>query len=219
MIINTTDKVGADVLRESGCVVIGLSIRNSYFTEDALKQLLAWSNDNFQHIYIMIPDKPAIHTLQALGYEFKKAKEKAMLASNNLENKCNRIIEQLTANDRFKIIRWDYIEANSSYVAALEQLTKLYSSNKQFQHDARSATQEVLKHNTDSILAAEAIEIGVQFLLMELAFIAHAADVLDQPHTAYIYHKEMPILENLLSGKYNLKAPGNAGYIIAKTQL
>src|SRR4051794_21992670 len=109
MKIIKNDNVGEKTFKEHQAVLIGLSIRNSYFKEKSLLQILQWSAENFKQVFIMCPDVPAISTLQSLGYDYQEAKEKAALASNNLENKCNRIITQLEIKEQARFLRWNQL--------------------------------------------------------------------------------------------------------------
>ena len=93
----------------------------------------------------------------------------------------------------------------------------LYEKDDTFRNDARDATKQVIEHHGTELPMEDAIDIGIEFFLKELAFILNAADILGIPKSAYLYHKEMPVLEKLLDGKYNFTPPQNNGYIICET--
>lgn len=215
MIIHSHSKVGKEALEEKEAVLIGLSIRNSYFKDENLHKLISWAKDNFKHIHLMCPDEPAIDTLMALGYPANKAKLKATLACNNLENKCRRIMEQLGIDAKF--IRWDDIKNHDGYTTVYQQLKELYENNPEFHRDVRDTTQEVIENHGTTLPMEEAIDIGVEFFLKETAFILNAAEILGVPKSAYLYHNEMPVLDKLMNGEYGFTAPGNTGYIVGET--
>lgn len=217
MIIHSKSDTGDKAFKEKEGALIGLSIRNSYFKDENLHELISWAKDNFKHVNIMCPDQPAVHTLRSLGYDEKKAKEKANLACNNLENKCKRIIEELGIAGRSKIIRWDDLEKNEKYNSMYRKMKELYEKDSAFRNDARGATKQVIEHHGTELPMEEAIDIGIEFFLKELALILNAADILGIPKSAYIYHKEMPVLEKLLNGEYSFAPPKNNGYIICET--
>ncbi len=214
MIIHSHSKVGKEALEEKEGALIGLSIRNSYFKDENIHALISWANNNFKHVAIMCPDVPAIHTLMSLGYPENKARQKAMLACNNLQNKCERIAKELGVPIRF--IRWNDIENDQRYISIYDALKDLHKNDAEFHRDARETTKEVIDHHRTALPIEEAIDIGIEFFLKEMAFILNAADILGIPKTAYLYHKEMPVLENLLNGKYQFTPPANTGYVICE---
>ena len=99
MEIIETSSVGKSVIENHGRILIGLSIKNSYFKDGNLKKILEWVSKYFVHGYVMIPDEPAIYTLMSIGYEENRARTKAVLEANRLENKCYRIIEDSKLNN------------------------------------------------------------------------------------------------------------------------
>jgi hypothetical protein len=59
----------------------------------------------------------------------------------------------------------------------------------------------------------EELELGVQFLLKELAFISEASMILSQGKVAYVYHQTMHIFKEILEGEYSFRASTGVGYI------
>ena len=147
MIIHSTSPLGEKVLAEKTAVLLGLSIRNSYFKEENLQELISWAQNSVAQVFIMLPDVPAISTLRSLGYDENKAKATAMLACNNLENKCRRIMESLGATENVRIIRWKDQEGNKAYETMWENLTKLYEKETDFRSDVRETTMGVIEGN------------------------------------------------------------------------
>jgi len=217
MVIHSKSDTGNKALKEKEGALIGLSIRNSYFKDENLHELISWAKDNFRHVNIMCPDHPAIHTLESLGYDEKTARSKATLACNNLENKCRRIVQELGIDDSTRFIRWDDLEKNDKYNIMYRQIKELYAKDNDFERDAREATKQVIEYHGTKLSMKEAIDTGIEFFLKELALILNAADILGIKKSAYLYHKEMPVLKKLLAGKYNFTPPQNNGYIICET--
>lgn len=128
MKINEISTVGESVIRDKGSILIGLSIKNSYFKDENLKKVLEWSSDHSNDSYIMIPDKPAVYTLMSLGYEEGRAKTKARLEANRLRNKCERIIDESKLSN-ISIITWDDIEGNRDYANSLAKIEHSYETD------------------------------------------------------------------------------------------
>ncbi len=206
-------EIGEKVIKNKTNILIGLSINNSYFKDGNLEKIIQWSAENAKRIFIMIPDKPAIFTLMSFGYSEDKAKAKARLESNRLENKCRKIIKEKELKDVI-IIRWSDIESNSYYIEYLEKIKNLFRQNEEFKIDIENTTRGVLKNNVTDLDEGRAIEIGVNFLFQELAFISNAARILDLDKIAYLYHSTMPVFKNMVEGRYPLDTH-NVGYITA----
>lgn len=208
---------GKEAVEQKEACLIGLSIRNSYFrSEDNLIEIYKWASQNFSQIFVMIPDLPAIHTLQSLGYPENKAKSKAQLAANALQNKTLAIAERLGITAKIMVIRWADLEEKLPYLHSLRQLYDLYQQNVDFRNDVESVTGSVIGGHGTTLNEKEAVEIGVLFILKELAFIANSAAILEVPHCAYVYHRVMPVHKAMLEGKYGVEFPQNSGYIIAE---
>jgi len=219
MIVHEMSTIGESVLRNQQAVLIGLSIRNNYFKEDTIEELTRWASNNFGSLVFMLPDVPAMDTLCGLGYPFTKAREKAMLACNNLENKCQRIINKLDIAEKANIVRWAHLEGNSVYRKSFSRLSELYKNDDLFRKDARNATRHVMLSQETVLPIEESIDVGVGFLLKELSFIAAASEVLELAcATAYLYHRPMPVLHKLLSGQYAYSPSSMNGYIICEVE-
>ncbi|MCL5407244.1 MAG: tRNA-dependent cyclodipeptide synthase [Patescibacteria group bacterium] len=216
MKIISQSSAGKESIENHDSALIGLSIRNSYFKEDNLKELIKWADENFANVFIMIPDIPAVDTLKSLGYNENRARQKAQLASNNLENKCISIIEEFGIEDKSKIIRWEDVINNPEYTSSYKKLCDLYELDQNFKQDVRDSTNAVIEFHGSDLPSEKAINIGVGFLLKELAFISESAKILGVKKCAYIYHRPMSVYENLISGKYNIKTHENSGYIICE---
>ena len=139
-------KIGEKVLENKSNILIGLSVKNSYFKEEKLRELIRWSCDNAKQVFIMIPDEPAVFTLMSFGYDEVKAKAKARLEANRLENKCNKIISEHDIKNAF-ILRWEDFKNNENYVEYLSEIKKLYEEHTAFKEAVRLTTEEVVLGN------------------------------------------------------------------------
>lgn len=201
--------VGQDVLTHTGAVVVGLSLENSYFNYENIKSICAWAQERKLAIYVMIPDEPAIHTYMACELSREKATQKARLKANNLENKCLRVSKELGI--QVAVIRWKSVRTRDKYRKTLSHLQDLLAINEKFKLDAQKTTRMVLEGKNIKVSEAS-LELGIQFLLEELAFISNAHHFTGDK-SMYLYHKPTPVLKNLLAGKYgeeNLEV----GYIV-----
>lgn len=214
MKIVETSTVGAAVLQSrTQTIVLGVSINNSYFKEGNLEQLLLWAPQYAGRVYVMIPDEPMISTFMELGYSEKDAIKKSRLKANNLEAKCRRVIIKHTLF--INVVRWRDIN-RVEYTKALSAITALYELDTSFQNDIYRATESVIHSNGVVNPSGQQIDIGVNFLLKELAFITYADQILVKEKVAYIYNKTTEVLRYIIDGKYMFKASPNIGYATVK---
>lgn len=211
-IIESSDGLD-DISNYRYSLILGISINNSYFNCENLEKLISWAVIQSNHVYIMIPDEPAIHTLMAIGYQRKEAENKSRLKSNALTNKCTRIIENLSQKDVIHIIRWKDLVNNNHYKKAYYLIEKAYEYDYAFRYDIRETTRAVLDSSVQNS-TKENIDTGVIFLLKELAFILYSNLILNEEKTLYMYHKTMGILKNILRGEYqHLEINTNVGFV------
>jgi tRNA-dependent cyclodipeptide synthase len=192
--------------------IIGVSINNSYFKDENIRNLLIWASSFAKSLYIMIPDEPAIHTLLALGYSKEKAERKARLKSNNVENKCVRIISDLKIKNVI-ILRWKDIKVSPLYVKRLNEIRSLYTSDQFFKDAIDSTTKNVILGNISGVITNEQINLGINFLFEELAFILHSTIILGESNVMYVYHKTMELMKNIIAGKYDISSSLNVHFI------
>ena len=197
-------------IQENQALILGVSINNSLFTNNEyLIKILTWASLFSKKTYIMIPDEPAQHTFMAIGYEEKKAENKARLKSNNIQNRCIEILKNYQIAN-VSIIRWKDIVGNVNYQNSLSEIEKAYQTDISFQEALRSTTSEVLFNSLKKMPQESNIDIGINFLLKELAFICYANSILNEERIAYIYHNTMVVMKNIFDGRYSFKAsPGN----------
>ncbi len=202
MNITEISPLGEQTIKNEGTAILGISVENSYFNEKNLRALIAWAEINFSKIYIMIPDEPAIYTMMAKGYSKTKASTKARLKANALENMCHKITYLWTTE--VEIICWNSIQQNIAYKMSLAKVQTLYEFDTTFNQMVRSTTKEVLTKNSNEVLE-ESIDLGINFLFQELAFISNARQILGESLISYVYHKTMPVLQYVLDRHHVLQ--------------
>lgn len=100
----------------------------------------------------------------------------------------------------------------------LQELTRLYQENNTFHEDLRETTKEVITNQGTTLEMEKALDIGVTFILQELACILNATNIFKVKSCPYVYHQEMPVHVKLLNKQYPFEPPQNGGYIIAKAK-
>jgi tRNA-dependent cyclodipeptide synthase len=200
--------------------IIGMSPGNSYFKDDEIKYLLKTAVDRYGRVAVMIADIPAISTYIALGYPENRARrDKALPQGNLLKNRTERAIVQLGyTKDQVRIIDWENeVEPNKDYQESYAHIRSLYESNEQFEKDADETTKGVITGSKKEIAdVASATKIAVHYLLSEFAFLDFAPKFLDAEKVSYVYHKNWPVYENYIAGKYDEKSKDHVDFLLVE---
>ncbi len=173
----------------------------------------------------MLPDKPSVFTLEALGTGHDKAVSKSRLDFNRYSNMIRGELVRLLQDEQGgKLLRWETVEGNTAYSTCLDALQNLFASNAQFQTDVRSETERMLVGNLGEEVFGNMENherekrtlMGVQFLLMELSCIVSSANLVGSELCVYIYHRPMEVMRKLLDSEYSGFRSANAGYLVYK---
>lgn len=186
--------------------VIGMSPGNSYFKDDEIRHLLKEVVRRFGKTAILVADTPAISTYVALGYPESRARNKAIPKGNNLKNRTRRIASELGfSQELVRIIDWDAeVAKEKNYLVAYQDIEELYQKNEKFQKAVDQTTQAVLVGSDKNIPdLALATKTATHYLLSELAFLEFAPTFLESDKIIYVYHKNWPVYEEFIAGKYD----------------
>lgn len=192
--------------------LIWMSAGNSYFREEVIEELIRFAVEKFDRVIAMAPDEPAEHTYKAWGYEESKAKRKARLNANLLQNRAKRIKERLKkegVNGNLKVVEWiDEVLPHREYQKKYSEILELYKTNKEFRKDAEETTKAVLESKFEHV-PEEAVREAVHYLIKELAFVWASLAIYNAKSVSYIYHNRWLIYEKFINGKYDgIKKPG-----------
>lgn len=203
------------IAAQKGCVIVWMSIGNSYFNKKSIQEIIDFTKSNFHKIKFLIPYKPAIYTYKAIGYDEEKAITKARLWSNRLKNHIhNNIVKEINTSN-IDIVNREEVIDNDSYKENSKYLQNLYKKNEDFFHDVNNSTEAILKGRIKEwVNIEEWIKIWINYLLEELAFILASPQIFNVEETAYIYHKRRPIFEKLIHGEYDGIVRFNNGFIL-----
>ncbi|MGV8150144.1 MAG: tRNA-dependent cyclodipeptide synthase [Candidatus Woesearchaeota archaeon] len=209
-------ETGYQIIEKKGTAIVGMSPGNSYFKKETIEELLTECTKIFSKILIMIPDKPAIHTYNALGYAKTKAERKARLSSNALINIINGVLPTIKEkyDGEIRIATWDDGVAKSEeYHKELNDLLKLYESNINFKEDVRTTTKGVIANKIkDGQDIEKSIDEGIKYLLSEFAFVS-ACSKINNEEIVYVYHNPWDVYVNYVNGAYDEKK-SNLGFAI-----
>jgi cyclo(L-tyrosyl-L-tyrosyl) synthase len=199
------------------CPIIGMSPGNSYFKDDAVRFLLSETTKTYGRAVVFIADIPAISTYEALGYDRKKARNKAILKGNNLKNRTLNMMKEVgLGEDTVRIIDWDTdIAPSKDYKKAENAIDLLYKESPPFREAVQEATRGVLENSkSDAVITLESLEKGTHYLLSELAFLEFAPSFLDVEKIVYVYHRQWPVYEQFIAGAFDGKKRDQLGFLL-----
>lgn len=204
----------------SSHVCLGISPFNSYFTTPRMVSLIQWAQETFEQVEFYIPDEAAAYTLQALGYEPKKAMHKARRQGNYLKNKIKSACAEAG------------LENPSIYDAArlreIPAYTDLHAEAKRrftedsVLHEAIMTTSSWIldKRLPDGVAPSEEQNLlAVQYFLEELPLFIDTGAIMQQEQSVFVYHQRVSFLERLFAGELPWKpAAGQSFWVVSEPQ-
>jgi len=201
--ISTTCSV---VYNKQEQVILGISPFNSYFSLETISYLVSWAKREFNSFYLYIPDKPTTFTLQALGYDEKKATKKARRQCNYLKNKmtnalkANGIAEE---NATDFIIDSNRLSNNAVYLEKLNHCFDLFDQDSDFQAGCLSSSRWVLESQLDdeSLITEKALFKAAKYFLAELPLFLWSSEIMNNKSTLFGYHNCPEFLHQLFTDR------------------
>lgn len=201
------------ILEESSALLVGISLYNSYFTQEKLNELIRWTSVYKKRTLAIVTDLPVMHNLIAMGKTEAYAKRKVRRHGRNMELRCERAIS-LSGSSLTQIHLWDKFVGHQVYQRGLEKMNHLYVRDAHFAICARDMTQQVLNNKLGVYANDDEVEIAVSFLLEELAFLCWSDNLLGEDSVTYIYHQEMVILSKLIRGEFDIEISSNVHHLV-----
>jgi cyclo(L-tyrosyl-L-tyrosyl) synthase len=184
-------------------LAFGVSLYNSYFTEDRMTRILQAVASPNRKICFVIVDLPVAHNLRAIGKDDPYIEKKIRQHGNNITNRCRRAVE--ASGVEAAIMNWGDITSSEMYRDGVERFRKLYDQDTRFRLEARKVTSGVLFNKLQVRATEQQIDVAVSFVLEELAFFWWGDEILGEDNLVNVYHSEMQILSDLIAGAYNIE--------------
>jgi tRNA-dependent cyclodipeptide synthase len=177
----------------SAAVLIGLSLGNSFYNSENIPRLLQQWQYKTHRIITFVPAEPSIHTYMAKnpnGNRVAVAKKCRQYATHihKIVEKCNQ--------KNVENCKWlDLIALNPTvYDTSMTKIFALYQQHTEFRRRIDELTLGVIGMTGD-------LAEGVKFILKELAFIVVAPEILGEESVIYSYHRDFPIVADLVEGR------------------
>lgn len=196
----------------------GMSPGNSYFNFERVRELLRWAIEEFDRIHVWIPDTPTAFTLEAIGYDPRRAAQKARKQSRCLRNRVVRAIEAIGGHDPdAMIVTWSDVQDHPAYVRRYRDAVTAFEEDPVFRHACLEMSRVVVeKHAKPGVAISEQrLALAARYVLAEVPFFVDAATIVGAPASVFCYHRPEPFHDGLFGGRYTVRPASNQGYVIA----
>lgn len=198
-------------------VCIGVSPFNSYFTIELLTELASWGLANFQSCHFFVPDEAAAYTLEALGYEPTRARQKARRQGRYVYNKIHHALDTLlVGRPQDLILDMERLNANEPYVTLRCEAEDLFENDLNFRAECLEASNWVLdrKLPDGQRPTEEQLRLAVRYFLAELPLFAGSGKIVGQPSSMFVYHQRVAFLEKFYHRGLSWLPQSGQGFLV-----
>ncbi|WP_294962989.1 tRNA-dependent cyclodipeptide synthase [Sulfurimonas sp.] len=188
------------IYKEKELAFIGISLGNSYYTEDRLKLILSGFSSIFKNVAVLLADDLSIHNYRAIGYTEEKANKKLkkeMKSTRSRILKTIKYVEEKSNKTNIKFYQWKDVEQSLAYSKAFKSVEEKYNNDENFLHGVQKLTLNVLKKYTSDTQEEFVIDEGKYYILKELAFGLCASEFFKSSVLSCSY-SDFPIYRDLL---------------------
>jgi len=184
---------------------IGISLGNSYFSEERLELILKSFSMNFKRVVILLVDKLSMHNYRAIGYDEQKIKKKVKANSHRAINRISRAIEKtksVSKKENIEFYQWSDVEAFDAYHDALEKITQLYETYDQFKDTITEITKEVIEKYLHEQFNETFLNESKWYFLKELAFGSCINDFFHEENVLNCYYQDFKFYREFFENDY-----------------
>lgn len=211
----TSDCAAALAAREHVCV--GVSPFNGYFTPGRIAWLADWALRCFDSAHFFVPDLPAAHTLEALGYPPERAAHKARRQGTYVKNKIGRALAGLGVTDPEPYILDSHaLQANPAYGKGLAAAQELYEREARFRTACLQASRWVLNAREPidgQPVDHQRLQRAVRYFLAELPLFTDTVGIVNRQASVFCYHQSPPFLERLYRRELPCEPTPGQGFV------
>ncbi|RZS39241.1 cyclo(L-tyrosyl-L-tyrosyl) synthase [Herbihabitans rhizosphaerae] len=205
-------------VRESGAhACVGISPFNGYYTASRIADLVAWAKRSFDYYHFFVPDAAAAYTLEALGYEPKKARQKARRQGNLVYNKISRALAEQGVHDAKRhILDSARLDTNPRYRELHAEVTGLFEKDEEFRTETMGSSEWVLAKRLPPGCSPtpRQRELAVRYFLAELPLFLDTPTIVGRPSSVFVYHQRVTYLERLYQGELARRPDLAQGFLV-----
>lgn len=156
--------------RSADDCVVGASIGNGFYTRERVEVLLCGLARRFRRLWLVIPDRPALHTYLARGYTRDRAETKLHRDAANLRNRLTgaQAVAERDTTCEFRWLSWaDDVQGHPAYRNTLAEVSSLMQTNRMFRADVLEASRGAVGRDG---IAMDAVQGASLYILEEFPF-------------------------------------------------
>ncbi|GKQ38467.1 tRNA-dependent cyclodipeptide synthase [Streptomyces sp. A012304] len=217
----TTPPRCREILDRGEHVLIGISLRNSYFSEERITELLRWSSDVFRRIDVIIPDAADVETWLALGYSDAQAWKKTRSTASRIRNRVARArVAAGVPAERFRQFMLSEFTSRSDYQSAMRRCEEGIACDSALRAlFLRPAGQALRPHLCSSEPTPAQAEMAMRYFIAEMPMLLDARGLLETESTTIVYHRRLDYLDRIISGETPLRMCRKQAFVVVRPRL
>lgn len=188
------------LLEKKEHALIGISLFNSYYSEERIADLIGWAMKKFKDFHLCVPDILPIFNFLSLGYSEAKAKSKTREQWNRLRNKISRafVTNGFHEYPTYKVITISDLTSNNTIYQEIHRKCKFkYENDLKFKEECQKASEAIFGSSFNHENEQKKLDIAVQYLLGELPLYFDTPRILGTESSLVIYHQNIDFFVNL----------------------
>ncbi|WP_255954830.1 tRNA-dependent cyclodipeptide synthase [Streptomyces odontomachi] len=206
------------ILDQGEHVLIGVSPRNSYFTEARITELLRWSAKSFRLIDVVIPDFAEVETWLALGYPDTKAHRKTRSKAAHIRNRVIRAGDAAAVPaSRLRVLLLSDLAARPDYQSALRRCEETVAQDAVLREMCLRPARHALRcHLNGSEPTPAQVDRAMRYIIAEMPLMLDVPGMLDVDHSTLIYHQRLEFIDWIFFGNTSLRMSERQAYVVVR---
>ncbi|MEA2027434.1 MAG: tRNA-dependent cyclodipeptide synthase [Campylobacterota bacterium] len=184
---------------------IGISLGNSYFSEERLELIFKAFSSNFKRVAVLLVDELSVHNYRVLGYDEKKTKKKLKANANRAINRMSRAMEKtntLHQKNNIEFYRWSDVEQFDTYHDVLKKITHLYETNSEFKDTIVQITKDVIEKYLHEQFCDAFLDESKWYFLKEIAFGCCINEFFNEDKVLNCYYQDFKFYREFFETNY-----------------
>lgn len=188
--------------------IVGISMNNPIYWRSSLYDVLLWTSEHFEIVYLVVGDLLYRHNLEILAGNSSKESynQKAIEIGDKFIDGLMKQIDRLPKNN-FSILRWKDILIDPNYGLCVNKMLGLYTDNLEFKNSITTSASDYissLKRRNIKLKVSRkrAIELSSAYLIEELGIFNK---LISEGKRVIIYPgRQLPIFVDIAERHFNL---------------
>lgn len=195
------------VLEKRHCAVLGLSPFNSFFTPRTIRLLVAWADDWFDQVEILLPGYEAAYGQIAAGMAPRAAVRHTLHAVRTLRGAAKTALARVGREPR--VHTWTAKAAHPHYQALHRAGIDAFHRDPLFRDLCEQNARAYLRTVTDRVPDADTVARNVDYILAEVPYLLDVAGIVDAESAVFCYPKPWPLQLALFDGHVPTLVPAD----------